>query len=86
MAPMRANQAKVIGCRAFISGRLKTNAKPNTRTAPVRTVKNVAAGADTCWVPNLTRMLPLAKPNAAMNANTIAKLESLMTVQCSLEG
>jgi len=31
-------------------------------------------------------MLPLAKPNAAMNANTIAKLESLMAGQCSVEG
>ncbi len=54
--------------------------------APVRTVKKVAAGAETSWVPNLTRTLPLAKPDAAMNENTIAKLESLMTVQCSLEG
>ncbi len=69
-----------------ISGRLKTNARHKTRIAPVRTVKNVAAGADTSWVPNLTRMLPLAKPDAAMNANTMAKPESLMTVQCSLEG
>ena len=53
---------------------------------PGSSPKQLKKGGETCWVPNLTRTLPLAKPDAAMNANTIARPESLMKAQCSLEG
>ena len=58
--------------RKNISSDLRIKAKPRTKVIPLSTVSSAAVGAGTLWVPTLTRMLPLAKPQAARKAKATA--------------
>ena len=55
MTPIKANHPRAVGVTDLTSGRLRINAKAEIRTARVITVKKVAVGADTLWVPTLIR-------------------------------
>ena len=56
----------------MISAKSKAKAMLHTKMEPVNTVKKVALGAETCWVPIRIKLLPTANPPAAPKARAAA--------------